>query len=187
MSVLPTSIYAYWMCAWCQQRSEEGTRSLETGLNGQLPASMWMLGIEPSSSGRAAGASNHWTISPAPAWCFLKLFIRDTGKWSFSFEPYGKDYQTYRQYFNFIRCIHFMCVYFAFMYGCVPHACIVPSDIRRWQWIPWNWSYRWLWTICGCQRIEPRSSARASNALNHWALSLVHIGSILLFSYLDTY
>jgi hypothetical protein len=28
---------------------------------------MWMLGIQPGSSGRAASALNHWAISPAIA------------------------------------------------------------------------------------------------------------------------
>jgi hypothetical protein len=32
----------------------------------QLWAAMWLLGIELRSSGRAANAVNHWTISPAP-------------------------------------------------------------------------------------------------------------------------
>lgn len=28
----------------------------------------WLLGIEPGTSGRMAGALHHWAISPAPKW-----------------------------------------------------------------------------------------------------------------------
>ena len=32
----------------------------------QVWAAIWVLGLEPGSSGRAASALNHWAISPAP-------------------------------------------------------------------------------------------------------------------------
>jgi hypothetical protein len=40
----------------------------------QIPlqwATMWLLGIELRTSGRAAGALNHWAISPAPEWYYF--------------------------------------------------------------------------------------------------------------------
>lgn len=27
---------------------------------------------------------------------------------------------------------------------CVPHVCLVPPEIRRWHWIPWEYSYKRL-------------------------------------------
>ena len=36
-----------------------------TGVNRQLYAAMWVLGIKPKSSGRAASALSHGAISPA--------------------------------------------------------------------------------------------------------------------------
>ena len=35
--------------------------------------------------------------------------------------------------------------------------------------IPWNWSYRQLWSTMWVPGIESRSSARTPSALNHWA------------------
>jgi hypothetical protein len=52
---------------------EEGIRSHYRW----LWATMWMLGIELQTSGRAASALNHWDISPAP-WLnifFLKIHL----------------------------------------------------------------------------------------------------------------
>jgi hypothetical protein len=45
---------------------EKGIRSLRTGVT-DLWAIMWVLGIEPGSSGRAASAPNFWDFSPAPS------------------------------------------------------------------------------------------------------------------------
>lgn len=28
---------------------------------------------------------------------------------------------------------------------CAPCACLVPMEVRKRHWIPWNWSCRWLW------------------------------------------
>lgn len=36
-------------------------------------------------------------------------------------------------------CLH-VCVYYV-------HACLVPMKTRRQYWIPWNFSYGWLWTM----------------------------------------
>jgi hypothetical protein len=37
----------------------------------QLWTAMWLLNIEPRSSGRAASALNFWAISPVSQWCSL--------------------------------------------------------------------------------------------------------------------
>jgi hypothetical protein len=28
---------------------------------------------------------------------------------------------------------------------CAPLVFLMPTQVRRVCWIPWNWSYRWLW------------------------------------------
>ena len=38
----------------------------------RLIAAIWLLGVGRRSSGRAAGALNHWAISPAPPLYFLR-------------------------------------------------------------------------------------------------------------------
>ena len=48
---------------------------------------------------------------------------------------------------------------FAHRYPCVPCACLVPEEARRWCWIP-----RTEWVL----EIEPRSSAKAASALSCW-------------------
>lgn len=37
-----------------------------------------------------------------------------------------------------------MCEGSACMYVHVPHICLVPVEIRRVHWIPWDWTYRCL-------------------------------------------
>lgn len=27
---------------------------------------------------------------------------------------------------------------------CTKYICLVPKDARKWDWLPWNWIYRWL-------------------------------------------
>ena len=49
--VLPKLTY------WCLQRPEEGVRSLGTGVSG-LGATLWVLEIEPESSGGVVRALN---------------------------------------------------------------------------------------------------------------------------------
>ena len=47
---------------------EEGIRSHHIW----LWATMWLLGSEPRTSGRAVSAPNRWAISPAPVFIFFK-------------------------------------------------------------------------------------------------------------------
>lgn len=44
----------------------------------------------------------------------------------------------------FLRKDLTMCVCFACVYVCVPHACLVLSEARGGHQIHWTWSYRWL-------------------------------------------
>lgn len=65
------------------------------------------------------------------------------------------------------------CVW-AFWPACmpVPLACLVPSEVRRRCQIPWNWSYRWLWTTKWVLGIEAGFPRRVAIALNHEVTSL---------------
>lgn len=53
MNVLPAYIYAYHMCVWCLQRSEEVSDPLELS-DKQLEATTWVLGNKPHSFAGAA-------------------------------------------------------------------------------------------------------------------------------------
>lgn len=49
---------------------------------------------------------------------------------------------------------------------CVYTMCVqVPTETRKGCWVPRSWNYRKLWTVLG------GLSARATNALNFWAIS----------------
>lgn len=60
--------------------------------------------------------------------------------------------------------------HFIGMYMYVPCTCLVPMETKGGHQMPWNWSYRCLWTIMWILRIEPESSAREKGALRRWAL-----------------
>lgn len=50
----------------------------------------------------------------------------------------------YLSYFYFILS-YLMCMsVFACMNVWVQHACLMPVEVRRMHWIPWNLVYRWL-------------------------------------------
>jgi hypothetical protein len=49
---------------------------------------------------------------------------------------------------------------------CVSHMCLVPAELRRGHWIPWNWSYRQLLAALWVLGAKPHFSVRAVNALN---------------------
>lgn len=57
----------------------------------------------------------------------------------------------------------------AFIYICAPHACLEPMEARREHWIPWNRSFRWLYTTMCVLRIDFGSSSKTATALN-WAI-----------------
>ena len=50
--------------------------------------------------------------------------------------------------------------------------CVLPACMSAWGCqIPWNWSYRQVWTATWVLGIEPGSSGGAACVLNHWAIS----------------
>jgi len=60
------------LCIWVLSLSSD---TPEEGIGSHyrlLWATMWLLGIELRTSGRAVSAFNHWAISPA-SWCFLSV------------------------------------------------------------------------------------------------------------------
>lgn len=57
-------------------------------------------------------------------------------------------------------------------------VCLIPMEARKGHWIPWNWSTEAdlpMWVL----RVEPSSSGRAANVLNHLTLL-----SSLMFDFL---
>lgn len=45
----------------------------------------------------------------------------------------------------------------------------MPSEARKGHWVPWNLSYRKLWTMTWVLGSEPRCSVKATGALKGWA------------------
>lgn len=66
---------------------------------------------------------------------------------------------------NFILCIEV----FVFMCASVPHAFMVPAEVRRQSWISLYWNYRQLGAAMYVSRIKLnlQSFARELGALNH--------------------
>ena len=44
---------------------------------------------------------------------------------------------------------------FACIYVCVLCVCLLPVKVRKGQWIPWGWIYRWLWAAMWMLGIKP--------------------------------
>lgn len=57
---------------------------------------------------------------------------------------------------------------FACLYTYKPYEYMVLTEIRRGHWMPWNYTYGWLWATIWMLGIEPRSFARTRSALNYW-------------------
>lgn len=51
-------------------------------------------------------------------------------------------YQILLGFLNLFLCVE----RFSRTFVCVPHVFLLSSEGRREHWMPWNWSYRWLWT-----------------------------------------
>lgn len=62
--------------------------------------------------------------------------------------------------YNFLSILFYVLLVFS-LHVCVSCTCLVPVEARRWQWIPWNWRYRYLWAMMWVLRIKPRFSVRA--------------------------
>lgn len=73
-------------------------------------------------------------------------------------------------YFNF-SFIFLMCMGILPACMSVDHVIEVFHEARRRHWIPWCWSYRWLWAVTWVLGIEPRFFARIASFLNDWAFS----------------
>lgn len=69
MSVLPVSVYVNHIPAWHLLRSEEGVRSLGTGvIEG---CDLWVLGIEPGASARTSSPKILSQLSSSNFMCFF--------------------------------------------------------------------------------------------------------------------
>lgn len=71
INILPTCMTVYHVHAQFKQRPEEGSGPSGNGVKTLLWASMWLLGIEPKSSGRTVSAFKCCAITPAPRRHFL--------------------------------------------------------------------------------------------------------------------
>ena len=60
---------------------------------------------------------------------------------------------------------------FVYTFICVPLECLAPSEAKRWHWIPWNGSYRWLLAIMWVLGLEPRSSGISTVVLTSKSFS----------------
>lgn len=59
----------------------------------------------------------------------------------------------------------------AYMYECVLHVCLIPTENRVGHLILWNCSYRRLWATMYVLGSEPGSICRSSSVLNLWDTS----------------
>lgn len=55
---------------------------------------------------------------------------------------------------------------------CIPHARLVPTEVRCRHQTPWNWSYRWLLATMWVLGTDLRPFVRESSALNHGGIPL---------------
>ena len=78
----------------------------------------------------------------------------------------------HRYFINFLQLLFMhMSVLPACMSVHHMQACLLPAEVGRGCQIPWNWSYRWLWSSMWVLRIELGFPVGASSALKHWAIS----------------
>lgn len=68
---------------------------------------------------------------------------------------------------SFISACVWACVY-VYMYTVSTPP---PSEVRRGNSVPWNWSLKWLLAAMWVLGTKPKSSARAASALKCWVLS----------------
>jgi hypothetical protein len=74
MGSFPVRMCVHCMHTWWPQRPEDPLSSGIGVTDGYELAALWVLGVKLSSSGRSAGALNHWPISPACGkWAFIKF------------------------------------------------------------------------------------------------------------------
>lgn len=55
---------------------------------------------------------------------------------------------------------------------CIPHARLVPTEVRCRHQTPWNWSCRWLLATMWMLETDLRPFVRESSALNHGGIPL---------------
>lgn len=59
------------------------------------------------------------------------------------------------------KMFFFEVLFLFYVYECFFHTCVCAScaysvslEVRRRSWIPWNWSFRWLWAAFGCWELN---------------------------------
>lgn len=81
-----------------------------------------------------------------------------------------------QEYESCIICKDFCVVLLLWMRAlhvlCVVCVCMLSVKVRSGHWIPWTWSYKWLWATIWVLGTEPSSSAGAASASICWTISL---------------
>ena len=78
-------------------------------------------------------------------------------------------------YFIFILCV---CVT-AYIYVCVPRACLVPRISRRWYWILWNYNGRQFWAVI--MGVGNWTQVLCKKSVYHWLLNHLSNPKLLIF------
>lgn len=78
----------------------------------------------------------------------------------------GKEYSLFKFFRHTLLFYEYEC--FAYIYVSIPHASLVPMELRRTCQIYWDQSYRWLGVAMWELRIEPGYSGRATS-ISLWA------------------
>ena len=67
---------------------------------------------------------------------------------------------------RFQSCLYFVCI-------CLS---TVPSEARRWPWIPWNWSYRQMWSAFWYLELNPGPLKKSRPCFYPWfQVSVSHL------------
>ena len=132
---------------------------------------MLVLGFEPGSSERVASALDHWAISPDPPWHFKWFIFLYIILWEVNFffildlvllssAPIHSSTFPFQVVFIFIFILH------TWIFACMHTMC---TWCMKRTGGTWALSYRQLDVTMYGLGAEPRSSATASRALDHWA------------------
>lgn len=150
-------LYVGCMPCMCRcQRSEEDSWSPGTRVTCLVSCPVCILGTNLWFSERAANKSlSLWAILPASKHTHTcpNLEQWSHGLYSSLLILHPKPLVLQ---FSAPKCNRLLILYYFTNVGVLPaymfvhHMCIVLTEARRWYQSPWNCSYKWLWTTCGC-------------------------------------
>jgi hypothetical protein len=101
------------------------------------------------------------------------------------FPVFFSFFSIYIYIYIYIYSFYFMCEYFC-LHVWTLWTHLAPTEVRRRHQTLWCSSCRWLWTATWVLQVELGSSARATSALNHWAiLPALSLNSLRISSSLE--